>query len=477
MAHDVDDFSKIWQAMGRSRTMNDTLFTIYKSGIDEQGSAANGARGAVDIKKLALTRQLYVGNCDRKVRGNISSIYQTLISLANLSQNSFYYSNEIVNVFLDKMEMSIGEKVRRHEESLSRRVMGTAVSCGILVHILEAKFSRCESLSQRAMAVAVVQTILCNVVRSQFEQRVFSGDIHDEYIRWLSGEQDGLMEVSYTKQQQKQKQKQYNKNQDSDKMEVFSERNQLLIMEDMDNYFEYTLAAHTDRIKIAMNLPFSSPILKLGYTLDSRRKYINVYPTLQFLYSHHIDAGYISKEVKDSLQDYTDQSSWCASFLRNAGNTRDADQRLQPEPKKARTCEDACTRLEVEVLINFVKQSSQYTLAALQEGIYLIGMKDQFNAHDLPMHPLAKDVQYISDEMGFILLDRTGGASPNLDEFGPYYIEQYILMEVLSKHEVAANVMDHYVHHKAKLEQGLRSYGEAQGKGFVCWRFIQDAVR
>lgn len=24
LAHDVDDFSKIWQAMGRSRTMNET---------------------------------------------------------------------------------------------------------------------------------------------------------------------------------------------------------------------------------------------------------------------------------------------------------------------------------------------------------------------------------------------------------------------------------------------------------------------
>ena len=26
LAHDVDDFSKVWQAMGRSRTMNDTRF-------------------------------------------------------------------------------------------------------------------------------------------------------------------------------------------------------------------------------------------------------------------------------------------------------------------------------------------------------------------------------------------------------------------------------------------------------------------
>ena len=33
VAHDVDDFSKIWQAMGRSRTMNQTCFSIYKSAI------------------------------------------------------------------------------------------------------------------------------------------------------------------------------------------------------------------------------------------------------------------------------------------------------------------------------------------------------------------------------------------------------------------------------------------------------------
>ena len=33
LAHDVDDFSRIWQAMGRSRTMNDTAFTIYKAAV------------------------------------------------------------------------------------------------------------------------------------------------------------------------------------------------------------------------------------------------------------------------------------------------------------------------------------------------------------------------------------------------------------------------------------------------------------
>lgn len=35
LAHDVNDFSKIWQAMGRSRTMNQTIFCIYKKGIKD----------------------------------------------------------------------------------------------------------------------------------------------------------------------------------------------------------------------------------------------------------------------------------------------------------------------------------------------------------------------------------------------------------------------------------------------------------
>ena len=41
LAHDVDDFSKIWQAMGRSRTMNKTIFAIYKSGVVGPAIEAN----------------------------------------------------------------------------------------------------------------------------------------------------------------------------------------------------------------------------------------------------------------------------------------------------------------------------------------------------------------------------------------------------------------------------------------------------
>ena len=84
LAHDVDDFSKIWQAMGRSRTMNSTAFSIYKSGIQEY--AAEHGR-MQDIKSSGLSRVLYTRNCDKKVAGNMSSIYQTLISLLNLSQD------------------------------------------------------------------------------------------------------------------------------------------------------------------------------------------------------------------------------------------------------------------------------------------------------------------------------------------------------------------------------------------------------
>ena len=61
--------------------------------------------------------------------------------------------------------------------------------------------------------------------------------------------------------------------------------------------------------------------------------------------------------------------------------------------------------------------------------------------------------------------------------FGPYFVEQYILMEVLSKAEVAQNVLDYYALQKEKLQRGLASYSEAQGKGFVCWRFINEYRR
>ena len=50
----------------------------------------------------------------------------------------------------------------------------------------------------------------------------------------------------------------------------------------------------------------------------------------------------------------------------------------------------------------------------------------------------------------------------------------YIIMDTLSKHEVAHNVLDYYLNRRDKLERGVARYAEAQGQGFVCWRFIQE---
>ena len=120
----------------------------------------------------------------------------------------------------------------------------------------------------------------------------------------------------------------------------------------------------------------------------------------------------------------------------------------------------------------FVRQNPQYTIAALAEGVYIIGMKDQFNVHDISSHPMHEHIQYAADEMGFILFDKTGAAGKGVDTFGPYFIEQYIVMELLSKQEVAQTVLDYYVHQKEKLQRGVQDYNEKHGKGFICWRFF-----
>ena len=38
----------------------------------------------------------------------------------------------------------------------------------------------------------------------------------------------------------------------------------------------------------------------------------------------------------------------------------------------------------------------------------------------------------------------------------------------------AQNVMDYYMTQRDKLRRGVQSYSEAQGKGFVCWRFLMN---
>ena len=82
-------------------------------------------------------------NCDRRMAGNLSSIYQTLISLFNLSQDKFFYNDEIVNVFLEKMHATIGAKVKKHVENVRKQILGSnPVPRLILEHILADKFSK-----------------------------------------------------------------------------------------------------------------------------------------------------------------------------------------------------------------------------------------------------------------------------------------------------------------------------------------------
>lgn len=470
LAHDVDDFSKIWQAMGRSRTMNDTIFTVYKSGISADTST--NSNGAVDIKTQQLTRSLYVHNCDCKMAGNISSIYLTLIALYNLSQRQFYYLDEIVNVFLEKMENTILEKVDRHANELAREVLGSIVPARILFHILDAKFRRSsnKSVAGSTLSEPMLEKLLREIVKQKFEQRGPSFDIYDQFVLFLSGEQRSLMEISYTKQQQKQKQKQQNKNQDSDAMGIFHKQNQLKLSFTTDNYFHFSRnsGANGDVAKTALGLPASKPIVTVTYCVGGVRKAINVYPTLQFLYSHHIQGEYMSEDVKERFKRLTSHSAtFFARFLQDVETVK-----AQGTADNNYTGTDNSTKdlFDIQVPVNYVTQHPLYTVAGLQEGVYVIGMKDQFNRFEVQDHPLFEKIQYVFDEMGFILYDKP--TERNVNSFGPYFIENYILLEVLSKQEIAKNVMDYYSNHIETIQRGLSSYDEKQGKGFICWRFL-----
>ena len=467
LAHDVSDFSKIWQGMGRSRTMNETVFAIYKSGVDVDQQ--NG--GVKDIKSFELTRQLYVNNCDCKMAGNLSSIYQTLVSLCNLSDEMFYYCDEIVNPFLDKMNMTLEDKVGKHEKKITRRVFESRLTTKILCNIFTDKFSVSSNpnVANAPLNKVLAHSLMEHIVQQKFEQRRPTNDIFDELICYLSGEQNGVTEISYTKQQQKQKQKQQNKNQDSDIMEIFDKKKQLNIYIDTDNYFEYTFNPRQDLTKVALAVPLEIPILRVSYVQGGKENVINVYPTVMFLYSHHVHPDYITQEVRSVVGKGVDGHSDHSGFLNAvcaAETEKEGDTNLG--------------ELDFNIEINHIRQSPQYSLVALQKGVYVIGMKDQFNIHDIKRHPLCEKIRYIADEMGFILLDNRRDSKENyrlcVDDFGPYYIEQYILMEVLSKQEVAQNVIDYYANRKSELQLALDNYDETQGGGFICWRFLMSGA-
>lgn len=454
------DFSKIWQAMGRSRTMNSTMFSIYKKDIH----AEMAAEGTGEIKHHPLTRHLYTRNCDSKMAGNLSSIYQTIIALFNLAEESFYYRDEIVNTFIEKMDKTIELKVKYVENKISKIISSDLASAGILQHILIDKFRRSPNkiLAQTDLTSNMTNLLSRQIVRQKFEQRIPSSDIYDDYIRFLSGDQVSLMEISYTKQQQKQKQKQKAKSQDNDTMDVFDKRNQLFVTFKEEDYFKATLRADKDNTKKILALPLSIPIFKMFYTDKGRKKVINVYPTLQFLYSHHIKPSYIDDEVRKLLKDaISDTYQASLDFLTTVINGK------QLEDNELNNSE-----FHSEVMFSCIRQHPQYCLVGIEPGVFVIGMKDQFNIFDIATHPLKSYFQYSSDENGFILFDNT--RTKSVDEFGPYFLENYLILDALSKAEVAQNVITYYCKYRETLGRCLNDYDEKQGKGFICWRFFMN---
>jgi len=307
----------------------------------------------------------------------------------------------------------------------------------------------------------MVNAMVRQIVRQKFEQRVPSGDIYDDYIRFLSGEQQSLMEISYTKQQQKQKQKQKAKSQDNDTMDSFDKQNRLYFTNKTENYFDATVDSQQDSTKDILSLPVSIPIFTMQYSIGGNTNIIHVYPTVQFLYSHHVMPRYINGDVKQLLEKYSgDKTQFYSDFV----------SAVKTCPKNDEGDADTGKKFHSEIQKCGIRQNSQFSLVGIMPGVYIIGMKDQFNTHDRNNYPMGDMLQYAVDEIGFVLFDKTN--SKSVDDFGPYFIEQYILLDALSKQEMAQNVITYYCNHKDKLDKCLEQYDEKQGKGFICWRFL-----
>ena len=85
--------------------MNLTKFIVYKNQLNQNMEIEN--QQFINIQECPISKNLYISNCDKKVIGNLSSIYQTIISLFNLKANNFYYENEMLNLFILKMENTL----------------------------------------------------------------------------------------------------------------------------------------------------------------------------------------------------------------------------------------------------------------------------------------------------------------------------------------------------------------------------------
>merc|ERR1712232_576356 len=136
-----------------------------------------------------------------------------------------------------------------------------------------------------------------------------------------------------------------------------------------------------------LSLPVSFPIFTANYSAGGKTRVVNIYPTIQFLYSHHIVQQYINQDVQTLLNHRPDKTQFCADFVASVTKNLKREEHDDDPEKKFRT----------EVKLSGIKQNSQFSLVGIRPGIYLIGMKDQFNIHDRANHPMCGMLKYAVD--------------------------------------------------------------------------------
>ena len=210
----------------------------------------------------------------------------------------------------------------------------------------------------------------------------------------------------------------------------------------------------------------------MRYTLDGAPHVVGVYPTLQFLYRTTCSSTSRPGSRPSSRATAT---SPAASWRRCAAARTPPTTRRRARPRGLRDARRA--RREGPPQPHPAEPPVHPRRARRR---LLIGMKDQFNG-TLPSHPLAGTSSISPTRWGSSSTPRMAAAAADapaapprsIDTFGCYHVEHYILMEVLSKQSRAQR-------HRLPppparpAATGVQAYGEAQGKGFVCWRFINE---
>ena len=182
-----------------------------------------------------------------------------------------------------------------------------------------------------------------------------SNDVYDLVVAFLSGDaNDEGQEISYTKQQQKQKQKQQNKNMDSDTMESWDKRHQLPLAFEESDYYQASKRGE-DRVSHCLALPIPKACFRVAYTTMGRRRTIRLFPTVQFVYSHHIKPQYVDEALRSAVKSglrQPDVRQWFWKCI-DSGDAQEED--------------DDGGAMNVSIEANLLRQNPQYSLLALRE--------------------------------------------------------------------------------------------------------------